>query len=73
MELWAAIGMIDRSLGFFNAQSIVSGGSYWKRGSNLSSLKMKGSVSCRFEVVWGNFHVFFIARPKSLRGLAGMK
>ena len=46
--------------------------SFRKRVSDLSCLKMKGSVSSRFKVSCEDFGQFFIAGPKSSRGLVGV-
>ena len=44
-----------------------------KRIPDFSCLKVKRSVSSRFEVSFGDFQQFFTAGPKSLRGLVGVK
>ena len=46
--------------------------SFRKRVSDLSYLKMKGSVSSRFKVSFEDFGQFFIAGPKSPRGLVAV-
>ena len=44
-----------------------------KRVPDFSCLKVKSSVSSRFEVSSGDFQQFFTAGPKSSRGLVGVK
>ena len=44
-----------------------------KRVPDFSCLKVERSVSSRFEVSFGDSQQFFIAGPKSSRGLVGVK